>query len=101
MLRRRERRRSSSASDDEIGGSHARLREQLYRKDDDMREVVDGVIEIPIGYVKAYAVIVDDGLVLVDTGIPGRADKVARAIEAARRPIGGVRCTRLAARAEA
>jgi glyoxylase-like metal-dependent hydrolase (beta-lactamase superfamily II) len=55
-----------------------------------MREVVDGVIEIPLGYVKAYAVIVDDGVVLVDTGIPGRADKVARAIEAARRPIGEV-----------
>jgi hypothetical protein len=28
-LRRRERRRSSSASDDEVGGFHARLREQL------------------------------------------------------------------------
>ena len=55
-----------------------------------MREVVDGVIEIPIGYVKAYAVVVDDGVVLVDTGIPGRADKLARAIEAARRPIGEV-----------
>jgi glyoxylase-like metal-dependent hydrolase (beta-lactamase superfamily II) len=55
-----------------------------------MREVVDGVIEIPLGYVKAYAVVVDDGVVLVDTGIPGRADKVARAIEAARRRIGEV-----------
>ena len=63
MLRRRERRRSSSASDDEIGGFLARLREQLYRKDDDMREVVDGVIQIPIGYVNAYAVVVDDGVV--------------------------------------
>ena len=55
-----------------------------------MREVADGVIQIPIGYVNAYAVVVDDGVVLVDTGIPGRADKVARAIEAARRPIGEV-----------
>ena len=55
-----------------------------------MREVVDGVIQIPIGYVNAYAVVVDDGVVLVDTGIPGRADKLARAIEAARRPIGEV-----------
>ena len=49
-----------------------------------MREVVDGVIEIPIGYVNAYAVVVDDGVVLVDTGIPGRAEKVASAVEAAR-----------------
>jgi len=55
-----------------------------------MREVVDGVIEIPIGYVNAYAVVVDDGVVLVDTGIPGRAEKVARAVEVARRSIGEV-----------
>jgi glyoxylase-like metal-dependent hydrolase (beta-lactamase superfamily II) len=60
------------------------------RHNDDMREVVDGVIEVPIGYVNAYVVVVDDGVVLVDTGIPGRADKVARAIEAARRRIGEV-----------
>jgi glyoxylase-like metal-dependent hydrolase (beta-lactamase superfamily II) len=40
-----------------------------------MREVVDGVIEIPIGYVNTYAVIVDDGVVLIDTGIPGRAER--------------------------
>ena len=55
-----------------------------------MREVADGVIEIPIGYVNAYAVIVDDGVVLIDTGIPGRADKVTGAIEDARRRIGEV-----------
>jgi glyoxylase-like metal-dependent hydrolase (beta-lactamase superfamily II) len=57
---------------------------------DAMREVVDGVIEISLGYVNAYAVVVDDGVVLVDTGIPGRADKVQRAIEEARRRIGEV-----------
>jgi glyoxylase-like metal-dependent hydrolase (beta-lactamase superfamily II) len=56
----------------------------------EMREVGDDVIEIPIGYVNAYAVVVVDGVVLVDTGIPGRADKVARAVVAARRPIGEV-----------
>lgn len=55
-----------------------------------MREVVDGVIEIPIGYVNAFAVVVDDGVVLVDTGIPGRADKVESAIVDAQRRIGEV-----------
>jgi len=55
-----------------------------------MREVVDGVIEIPIGFVKAYAVVTDDGVVLVDTGLPGRADKVVRAIVEARRQVGQV-----------
>jgi hypothetical protein len=34
------------------------------RHNDDMREVVDGVIEVPIGYVNAYVVVVDDGVVL-------------------------------------
>jgi glyoxylase-like metal-dependent hydrolase (beta-lactamase superfamily II) len=57
---------------------------------DSAHEVVDGVIEIPIGYVNAYAVVVDDGVVLIDTGLPGRADKVARAVVAARRRIGDV-----------
>ena len=69
------------------GRSWARDRrsETPARHNDDVREVVDGVIKIPIG-----SVVVDDGVVLVDTGIPGRADKVARAVEAARRPIGEV-----------
>jgi glyoxylase-like metal-dependent hydrolase (beta-lactamase superfamily II) len=53
-----------------------------------MGEVVDGVIEISIGYVNAYAVIVEDGVVLVDTGLPRRADRVASAIEDAPRRIG-------------
>jgi glyoxylase-like metal-dependent hydrolase (beta-lactamase superfamily II) len=55
-----------------------------------MREVVEGVIEISLGYVKAYAVVDDDGVVLVDTGLPKRADKVQSAIEVARRRIGEV-----------
>jgi glyoxylase-like metal-dependent hydrolase (beta-lactamase superfamily II) len=55
-----------------------------------VREVTDGVIEIPLGYVNAFAVVVDDGVVLVDTGIPGRAGKIESAIEAAQRRIGEV-----------
>jgi hypothetical protein len=39
---------------------------------------------------KAYAVVVDDGVVLADTGLPGRANKVVAAIGAARRRIGDV-----------
>ena len=60
------------------------------RHNDVMREVIDGVIEIPIGYVNAYAVVVDDGVVLIDTGLPGRADKVASAVAATRHRIGEV-----------
>jgi glyoxylase-like metal-dependent hydrolase (beta-lactamase superfamily II) len=58
-----------------------------------MREIVEGVIAIPIDYVNAYAVVVDDGVVLVDTGLPGRADKVASAITDTRRRIGELHLT--------
>jgi hypothetical protein len=51
-------------------------------------EVVDGVIETSIGYLNAYAVIVEDGVVLVDTGLPTRVDRVASAIEDAPHRIG-------------
>jgi glyoxylase-like metal-dependent hydrolase (beta-lactamase superfamily II) len=55
-----------------------------------MREVVDGVIEIPITYVNAYAIVVDDGVVLVDSGLPGRVEKVATAVQQMRSKIGEV-----------
>jgi glyoxylase-like metal-dependent hydrolase (beta-lactamase superfamily II) len=55
-----------------------------------MREVVDGVIEIPITYVNAYAIVLHDGVVLVDTGLPGRVEKVATAVQEMRRKIGEV-----------
>lgn len=45
-----------------------------------MRRIVDGVWEIRSGYVHAHLIAVDDGLVLVDTGLPRRAGKLALAI---------------------
>jgi glyoxylase-like metal-dependent hydrolase (beta-lactamase superfamily II) len=56
-----------------------------------MREVVDGVFEIGLGYVNAHVVVVDDGLVLVDTGLPGKAAKLEQALHEARRRVGDVR----------
>jgi glyoxylase-like metal-dependent hydrolase (beta-lactamase superfamily II) len=55
-----------------------------------MREVVDGVFEIGIGYVHAHLVVVDDGVVLIDTGLPGRSAEVGRALHEMRRKIGDV-----------
>jgi glyoxylase-like metal-dependent hydrolase (beta-lactamase superfamily II) len=55
-----------------------------------MREVVDGVFEISIGYVHAHLVVVDDGVVLVDTGLPGRSAEFGRALHEMRRKIGDV-----------
>jgi glyoxylase-like metal-dependent hydrolase (beta-lactamase superfamily II) len=43
--------------------------------------VADGVYRILKGYVNAYLIESDDGLVLVDSGLPKRAAKIAGAIE--------------------
>jgi glyoxylase-like metal-dependent hydrolase (beta-lactamase superfamily II) len=56
-----------------------------------VREVADGVFEIGIGFVNAYLVVVDDGVVLVDTGLPGRTAKIEQALHEARRKVGDVR----------
>jgi glyoxylase-like metal-dependent hydrolase (beta-lactamase superfamily II) len=58
--------------------------------DADIREVVDGVFEIRLGYVNAHLIVVDDGVVLVDTGLPGRVPKVEQALAEARRKVGDV-----------
>jgi glyoxylase-like metal-dependent hydrolase (beta-lactamase superfamily II) len=55
-----------------------------------MREVVDGVFELRVGFVNVHIVLTDDGVVLVDTGLPGRAPKVARALGEVRKAIGDV-----------
>ncbi|MFI7542833.1 MBL fold metallo-hydrolase [Actinoplanes sp. NPDC049599] len=56
-----------------------------------MREVVDGVFEVAIGYVHVHLVVTDDGVVLVDTGLPGRSGKIGQALHGIRRTIGDVR----------
>jgi glyoxylase-like metal-dependent hydrolase (beta-lactamase superfamily II) len=53
--------------------------------------VVDGVFEVGIGYVNVHLVVTDDGVVLVDTGLPGRSGKIGRALHEMRRTIGDVR----------
>lgn len=45
-----------------------------------MREVVDGVFELRLGYVNVHVVVTDDGVVLVDTGLPGRVPLVERGL---------------------
>lgn len=52
---------------------------------------MDGVFEISMGYVNAHLVVVDDGVVLVDTGLPGRTPKVEQALHEARKKVGDVR----------
>ena len=56
-----------------------------------MREVVDGVFEVGIGYVNVHLVVTDEGVVLVDTGLPGRSVRIGRALHEIGRKIGEVR----------
>jgi glyoxylase-like metal-dependent hydrolase (beta-lactamase superfamily II) len=56
-----------------------------------MREVADGVLEISIGFVHVHLVVVDDGVLLVDTGLPGRSGKIEQVLHETRRKIGDVR----------
>src|SRR4051794_4619395 len=56
-----------------------------------MREVADGVFEVGILFVHAHLVVVDDGVVLVDTGLPGRSSRIEQALREARRTVGDVR----------
>ena len=55
-----------------------------------MREIVDGVFEISLGYVHAHLVVTDTGVVLVDTGLPGRSAEFGKALHEMRRAIGDV-----------
>jgi Metallo-beta-lactamase superfamily len=56
-----------------------------------MREVADGVFEVEILFVHAHLVVTDDGVVLVDTGLPGRSARIEQALHATRKAIGDVR----------
>jgi glyoxylase-like metal-dependent hydrolase (beta-lactamase superfamily II) len=56
-----------------------------------VREIADGVLQIPFGFVNAYAVVTDDGLVLVDTGLPRRQATIERALAEVQRSVGDIR----------
>jgi glyoxylase-like metal-dependent hydrolase (beta-lactamase superfamily II) len=55
-----------------------------------MRQIADGVFEVAIGYVHAHLIVVDDGVVLADTGLPKRSAEIGRALHEMRRRIGDV-----------
>jgi glyoxylase-like metal-dependent hydrolase (beta-lactamase superfamily II) len=56
-----------------------------------MQEVAEGVFEIGVLFVHAHLVVADDGVVLVDTGLPGRSARIEQALREARTAIGNVR----------
>jgi glyoxylase-like metal-dependent hydrolase (beta-lactamase superfamily II) len=56
-----------------------------------VREIVDGVFELSLGFVNVHLVVTDDGVVLVDTGLPRRSARIEKALREIRRSIGDVR----------
>jgi glyoxylase-like metal-dependent hydrolase (beta-lactamase superfamily II) len=56
-----------------------------------VREVVDGVFEVRSGYAHLHLVVTDDGVVLIDTGLPRRSARIDAALHGVRRTIGDVR----------
>jgi glyoxylase-like metal-dependent hydrolase (beta-lactamase superfamily II) len=63
----------------------------VIRQDGRVSGIADGVLQIPLGYVNAYLVVTDDGLVLVDTGLPRRYARIERALADAQRSVGEIR----------
>ncbi len=57
-----------------------------------MRQIVDGVFELRVGFVNVHLTVVDDGVVLIDTGLPGRraAPRIESALHDVRRAVGEV-----------
>jgi glyoxylase-like metal-dependent hydrolase (beta-lactamase superfamily II) len=56
-----------------------------------MRAVADGVFEVRVAHVHAHLVVTDGGVVLVDTGLPGRGSRtIERALRDVRRSVGEV-----------
>lgn len=43
-------------------------------------EVVPGLVQIPLGYVNAYALVGTGSVTLIDTGLPGRHERVLEAL---------------------
>ena len=56
-----------------------------------MLQIADGVFEVTAGFVHVHLVLTDDGVVLIDTGLPGRSAKIEQALAETRRTIGEVR----------
>jgi glyoxylase-like metal-dependent hydrolase (beta-lactamase superfamily II) len=55
-----------------------------------VREVIDGVFELSLGFVNMHLVVTDDGVVLVDTGLPRNSKRIDRALHGLRKQIGDV-----------
>ena len=56
-----------------------------------MQRIVDGVWEVSIGYVHAHVVEADEGLVLVDTGTPGKSGRIDGALRDIGRSVEDIR----------
>lgn len=56
-----------------------------------MRIVADGVLELSLGFVHVHLIVMDNGAVLVDTGLPRHGARIEQALAAAERSVGAIR----------
>jgi glyoxylase-like metal-dependent hydrolase (beta-lactamase superfamily II) len=56
-----------------------------------MRQIADGVFEVAVGFVHVHLVITDDGVVLVDAGLPGKSRKIEQTLYEVSKTLGDVR----------
>ena len=61
------------------------------RQHERVHDIADGVLQISLGFVNAFLVVTDEGLVLVDTGLPRSVPKVEQALAEAQRSVGEIR----------
>jgi len=57
-----------------------------------MRQIIDDVFELRLGFVNVHLTVIDDGVVLIDTGLPGRraALRIESALHDVHRTVGAV-----------
>lgn len=56
-----------------------------------MAEIVEGLSLLPLGAVNAYLLETEDGCVLIDTGLPGSAEKITAGVEKAGKELRDIR----------
>jgi len=56
-----------------------------------VQEIIDGVFELSLGFVNMHLVVTDDGVVLIDTGLPRRSKRIERGLHEIRKQVGDVR----------
>jgi glyoxylase-like metal-dependent hydrolase (beta-lactamase superfamily II) len=80
MIKGRERNKTFSAFDRLTEYTDCTYREKIMEGAMAVRQIVPGVYMVPLGVVNAFLIEGDDNLILIDTGVPGSAEKILQAV---------------------